>query len=101
LACVYYILQRAGKDELADRMVDTLRDPSRAPIGDPFFTLRNWLMLKKKERAGYPQRTFAVIFKACNAAYRGEQVKALMWKEKSTKGRTNEAFPVLEPDIHR
>lgn len=92
LACVYYALLRANNEELADRMVNTLCDPTNVRSDDPFYHLRNWLINNKKKR-GNVVNTMAVMIKACNSAYRGETIKALMWKD---VGPRAEAFPTLE-----
>lgn len=97
LACVYYVLLRANQQELAERMVNTLCDPTNVRSDDPFYHLRNWLINNKKKR-GAAVNTMAVMIKACNAAYRGDTIKALMWKD---VGKHAEAFPGLEADIRR
>lgn len=96
---VYYVLAyRANQVELADRMIDTLNDCSRATTDDPFFQLRKWLLGDKKASRSHPINTFAVIFKACNAASRGQRVHVLLWK---TQGARAEQFPILEADKTR
>lgn len=96
LGCVYYILTRVNQFELADRMVDTLVDPSKVPLQDPFYLLRQWFIHQSKgSKRRHPTETFAYMFKAINYAYHGHQPKVLLYK---ADGLRAEQFPVLECD---
>jgi hypothetical protein len=99
LGCVYYILTRANRFELAERMVDTMLDPSLASTTDPFFLLRQWFLNQTKgSKRRNPVDTFAYIFKACNYAFHGHQPKALVYKP---DGARSEPYPALEADTYQ
>jgi hypothetical protein len=98
LGCTYYILTRAHQYELADRMIDTMVDPSRCSLDDPFYQLRSWLASKKVKGRHQALHILAIIFKACNLAYRGERKQVLMWKDSGTRA---EQFPILEADTRQ
>lgn len=90
IAFLYYVL--TNKDEvLAERMITTLEDPAGVPVSDPFFRFRSYLtMSKQKQRV--PVVTIALAIKAINAAYKGEKISALTWRNQGNKPET---FPAL------
>lgn len=90
---VYYAV--AGRNaDLAERLACTLEDPAGVPLDDPFFRLRQRLLgMLEQRRRREPVATIALIFKAVNAAARGETVEKLMWRN---QGPTPESFPRLE-----
>jgi hypothetical protein len=89
LAFLFYIISNRDS-AIAERMVDTLYDPSRLPVSDPFYQLRRYFLAR--EMVKNPLTTIALTIKAANAAKRGRQVENLQWK---TIGRGAEKFPEL------
>lgn len=89
IAFVYYAL--AGNEVLAERMMNTLEDPSGVGVTDPFFRLRAYFTADHHKRKE-PLVTIALCFKAANAASTGQRIQVLNWK---SQGRTVEAFPKL------
>jgi hypothetical protein len=92
---IYYVLTRAGHKALADRMVDTMDDPSRARGDDPFFQLRKWMTGGNDDAKADPLHEIAIIIKAVNFAYKNEKVQVLTWRP---AGKRPEQFPALEMD---
>lgn len=91
IAFVYYIV--ANRDEeLADRMIDTLIDPSQVNLSDPFFRLRTFLTTDRHKQKE-PLLTLALMIKAVNAAAAGQKVSILNWKQ---QGERREEFPKLK-----
>lgn len=91
IAFVYYIAANRN-EELADRMMDTLVDPSSVNLNDPFFRLRSYFTgerLKQKD----PLLTIALMIKALNAAAAGQKLTHLQWKQ---QGERREEFPKLK-----
>lgn len=91
LAFFYYVLTNRN-EALAERMMETLRNPVSISVSDPFFKLRAWLVgdyLKRKEAL----MTIALMIKAANAAHREQKVQVLNWR---SQGKNAEAFPRLE-----
>jgi len=92
LGFIYYALKRANQEPLAERMVETLYDCTRAHVSDPFFQLRKWLTNEKNPKSD-PVHVLAIMFKACNVAYRGQKIHVLTWRKESQRP---EPFPILE-----
>jgi len=91
VAFFYYVL--ANRDEeIAERMIETLVNPSRTPINDPFFRLRAYFTADHHERKD-PLVTIAFMVKAANAAHAGKSIQVLNWKR---SGRRTEPFPTLD-----
>lgn len=91
MAFLYYTLTNRNA-ALAERMMNTLEDPSNVSINDPFFRLRAYFTAdhhKKKD----PLVTIALTIKAMNAAGKGKTITVLSWKN---QGKKPEAFPKLE-----
>lgn len=86
----YYVLANRNPD-LAERMMNTLEDPSQVAMHDPFFRLRAYFTTEHHKRKD-PIVTIALMIKAANAAYRGEKLRALSWR---CQGSRAEAFPTL------
>ena len=88
---VYYTLVNRNP-EIAERLIETLENPIKAAVNDPFYLLRDYFTndhLLKKD----PIVTIALAFKAANAAAQGRKLSKLMWK---SHGKGAEAFPELE-----
>jgi len=91
IAFLYYVLSNRDQ-ELAERMVTTLEDPSRVAISDPFFRLRTYFTAEHHKRKE-PVLTIALAIKAANAAHHGKKVEILNWKN---QGKVAEKFPTLD-----
>lgn len=88
----YYLVSNRD-EELADRMVETMRNPGAIHMNDPFFKLRVFFLSDKeaaRRRDGL--KTIAVMFKAINAAAKGEHIARLIWQ---SQGAKPEPFPKL------
>lgn len=88
---LFYVVANRN-EELAERMMGTLVDPSGVGVNDPFFRLRHYFITdhhKKKEAL----MSIAITIKAINAAAAGKKVQVLAWKH---QGKSPEAFPVLD-----
>lgn len=90
LGFVYYLL--ASHDEaLAERMINTLEDPSAVSVNDPFFKLREAVLVRRAdEKRADPLMMIALLIKAVNAAHDGKQIEKLGWR---SQGERPEAFP--------
>ncbi len=91
IAFFYYVLSNRNHG-LAERMVDTLEDPSGIAAFDPFFKLRGYFLAdhdKKKD----PLMTIALCIKAANAANARRKIDKLYWR---VQGRGAEPFPDLD-----
>lgn len=91
LSFLYYVFSQHNA-VIADRMMETLRNPVSVPLSDPFFRLRAYFTsdhLKRKE----PEVSIALAIKAANAAYADRKVQALTWRN---QGKGAEDFPTLE-----
>ncbi len=92
MTAFYYILSDKNR-ELAERLVDTLEDPSGVAMHDAFFKLRRFFLggrIKQKDQV----TVFAVMIKAANEAARKRKVEGpITWK---AQGRHAENFPTLE-----
>lgn len=86
----YYYLVSNQNAELAERMIETLNDPSRSAAKDPFFLLCQYLTGDAFKDA---VRTIALMIKAANYAFNGSQIGTLEWRQ---QGTSPEKFPVLE-----
>lgn len=93
IAFLYYILTNRNA-ELADRMMETLRNPVSVPVNDPFFRLRAYFLSDHHKRKE-PLMTIAVAIKAANAAHRGQKIQVLNWR---SQGKNAEDFPQLDID---
>ena len=89
LAFLYYVFVNRN-EELAERMVKTLENPSGVSMDDPFFRLRAYLTTEK--RTADPLMVMAIAIKAANAAFEGRSLRALSWRR---QGQTPEPFPTL------
>lgn len=88
---LYYVIA-AKEPELADRMVNTLHDPTGVGMNDPFFRLSSYFRLtggKSRE----PVMTIALCIKAINAAHAKRPMQGLAWR---SQGKSPEPFPKLE-----
>lgn len=90
MAFVYYVAYNHN-DVIAERLANTLIDPSGVGVDDPIFRLRCYFV------ADAPQRrealtTIALSFKALNAAKAGREIQRLKW---ASQGRMAEEFPKL------
>lgn len=90
MAFLYYTIS-CRNSEIAERMVATLEDPSKVPMGDPFFRLRTYFTATHKVKD--PIMTIALAVKAANAAKKGARIERLFWKN---QGDRPEPFPTLE-----
>lgn len=91
MAFFYYIL--ANRDEeLAERMMATLEDPSAISVNDPFFRLRSYFT-SDHHKAKDPLVTIAVAIKAANAAKANQKIQVLIWRN---QGPRAEEFPKLK-----
>lgn len=91
IAFLYYILTNKN-EALAERMVSTLEDPAGVSVSDPFFRFRSYLTAARTKQR-IPVVTIALAIKSINAAYHGEKIQTLSWRNQGTKP---EAFPRLE-----
>lgn len=87
----YYVLTNRNPD-LAERMMTTLENPAGVGMNDPFFRLRIYFT-GDHHRRKEPLMTIALAIKAANAAYRGQTVRALSWRN---QGQAPEPFPALD-----
>jgi len=88
---IFYVL--SNRDfELGERLFETLRNPVRVRVNDPFFQLRRYF-LNNDGRSKDPVVTIALCIKAINAASKGKDVSALSWK---SQGARAEAFPSFD-----
>lgn len=91
LGFLYYIMTNRNPD-LAERMIETLRNPVSVPVSDPFFRLRAYFLSDHHKRKE-PLMTIALAIKAANAAHLGAKLQALSWRSQGTNA---EAFPTLK-----
>lgn len=89
-AFLYYIIANRSI-EIADRLIDTLADPSGVSVNDPFFRLRSYLSTNSKGRRD-PVMVMALTIKAANLVAKGEKCKVLNWRN---QGENAESFPSL------
>lgn len=90
IAFLYYVVSNQNPT-LAERFIETLLDPTKAPLNDPIFRLRNYFTQdhhKKKQSA----MVIALSIKALNAAAAGKTIASLAWK---SQGERPEPFPKL------
>ena len=87
----YYLLSNKSQ-ELAERMMETLADPSSVSVSDPYFRLRAWFTADHHKRKE-PLMSIALMIKATNAARAGQKVQVLNWRN---TGKAAEDFPVLK-----
>lgn len=90
MSFVFYVLSNRSF-EMGERLFDTLKNPVRVRVNDPFFQLRRYF-LNNDGRAKDPVVTIALCFKAINAAAAGKDVAVLNWR---SQGIRAEAFPTL------
>jgi hypothetical protein len=86
----YYVLVNRSP-ELAERLVFTLENPAGVSINDPFFRLRMYFTAEGSRKDAV--MTIALMIKAANAAFNGQELRILKWQSQGTKP---EAFPRLE-----
>jgi hypothetical protein len=91
LAFTYYVITNR-KSELAERMLETLENPTAIGIDDPFFRLRSYFVDDRGKRKE-PLTIIAYIFKAANAAAFDDKIRVLKWSNQGTHG---ESFPKLK-----
>lgn len=91
VAFFYYVLTNRNP-RLADRMIETLHDPSGVAISDPFYNLRVYFATNKLKTKS-PIVTIALMIKAANAAAKGKKMETLSWKH---QGKVVEVFPKLD-----
>ena len=89
---LYYIMSTRNQ-EIADRMLDTLENPSGVSIHDPFFQLRSYLASDKHKLGRQAEVVMALAIKAANAAKADEKIGKLHWRN---QGEKREAFPKLK-----
>lgn len=89
LGFTYYLVS-SHDQELADRLVDTLEDPTSAAVTDPFFKLREAVLVRSDEKRRDPLLMIALIIKAVNAAHEGKTIERLVWR---SQGERPEPFP--------
>lgn len=92
MACFYYVLCCHEREDLADRMLDTLEDPVNVGAQDPFFRLRAYFLADHHKRKDHVM-TMALLIKAANAAHAKKKIEVLSWK---CQGKSPEAFPILK-----
>lgn len=90
MAFIYYVVANRNPD-LAERMMDTLENPKRISVNDPFFRLRTYFTNNHHMKKD-PVVTIALAIKAANAASRNRPLTVLRW---SPNGKSGEAFPIL------
>ena len=90
MSFVFYVLGNRNW-ELGERLFDTLNNPVRVRVSDPFFLLRRYFT--NDDRQKDPVVTIALCFKAINAAHSSTQLGGLSWKNQGSKV---EAFPELK-----
>ncbi len=91
LAFIYYVIANRDED-LAERFLETLIDPSHVSVNDPIFRFRAYLT-EFTEKTKDPVYTIALAFKALNAVKSKKRVDRLQWRRQGPK---REMFPKLE-----
>jgi hypothetical protein len=91
LAFAYYVMSSRNQ-EIADQLLDVLRDPTATNLSHPFFRLRNYFVLDRTKQKD-PVVSIALIFKAANLVKQGRQVTNLQWR---SQGASPEAYPILQ-----
>lgn len=90
MSFIFYVLSNRSF-ELGERLFDTLKNPVRVRVNDPFFQLRRYFLNSDGHHKD-PIVTIALCIKAINAAASGKDVTVLNWK---SQGARAEAFPTL------
>lgn len=85
----HYLIGNRNPD-LANAMIEGLRDPTKLPTTHPFFRFRVHLLGEQRRD---PVATIALMFKAANAAAKDTQMQYLVWR---SQGEHPEQFPVLD-----
>lgn len=88
---LYYVVH-GRNEQLADRMMATLADPSGIGVNDPFFRLRHYFITDHHKRKD-ALMSIAITIKAVNAAASGKKLQMIQWRN---QGRAPEEFPKLE-----
>lgn len=88
---LYYVAANRN-EEIAERMMATLADPSGVGVNDPFFRLRHYFITDHHKKKN-PLMSIAITIKALNAAADGKKVQVLNWRH---QGKSPETFPKLE-----
>jgi hypothetical protein len=91
LGFFYFILSNRSP-ELAERMVHTLENPAQVGMNDPFFRLRIYLTSENNKHKD-PVVVIAMMVKAANAAFHGNEIRSLQWRN---QGNNPEKLPKLE-----
>lgn len=91
MAFFYYVLANRNQP-LAERMMETLENPAKVALSDPFFRLRNYFTADHHEKKD-PIMTIALAIKAANAVNADRKLSSLVWR---SHGARAEPFPVLE-----
>lgn len=91
LGFLYYVISNRNV-ELAERMMDTLENPARVSLYDPFYKLRSYFEADSQRRKDAVM-TIALTIKAANAAYANKDIQALSWRR---QGDHPEALPALD-----
>lgn len=91
MAFLYYVFANHN-EEIAERMISTLEDPSGVSVDDPFFRLRMYFTADHYRRKD-PLTIIALTIKAANAAAAGKEIQLLAWRQ---QGQHPEAFPTLQ-----
>ena len=93
LACFYYVLTCHDRGDLADRLVEAMREPASLSQNHPFYQLRRWF-IDEKQKVGrsQPKQVIARMIKATNAVVAGRRVETLRFID---QGPRAEKFPVL------
>jgi hypothetical protein len=94
LGFFYYLLQRGGRQDIGERLVNTLLEPGQLGIRDPYVQFRQALMAPLKTKRRDTLHCIALFIKATNAAVQGKELNALFWHG-ANKLRP-EKFPELE-----
>lgn len=92
-----YVLARASRTDLAERIIRTFERPDTVGPNDPYQRLYQWLVNNKKtaaRRSGI--MVVALLIKATNAAARGQELGALSWRPEPTRRCKAETFPTLD-----
>lgn len=93
LAAIHYLFSLRSKEE-ADAFVAKLKDGVGLEEGNPVLVLRERLVLNAASKAKVGEDyVAALVIKAWNAYRKGENIKALRFRE---KGKSPEGFPGIE-----
>lgn len=91
MAFFYYALSNRNQP-LSERMLETLENPAKVALSDPFFRLRNYFTADHHEKKD-SVTTIALAIKAANAAHVDKKLSSLIWR---SHGKAAEPFPTLD-----